>query len=570
MEDAIRKMSSEAQDVYVLARNSAIARGHEEGEASDLAEQAAALVGHELTPDNVTPLLADVAKFDPNQPREPKGSPVGGRWRGFHGTSDRALKSILEHGLLETPPQRNYELGYYDSPKYPTRGKSVFMTQEINAAIAYALNSDSHAPIILEVEVPDEFVDVIRRDELDSRSVRFVGRIPPAWIKAVRRIDGDPFDVPDLRDPLSWDRTELNKMSRIYVVVDLEAYAEEHGIEKYDPNQPRVPAGTAEGGRWTDGDISGREKLEPTPEKVPEHIRKLRIPPAWQDVLVNLDPDGDLLAIGRDAKGRLQYVYSEKFVESQMRAKFARIAELEDKHADIWDQLDFGDDRGLVTALIMDTGIRPGSTRDRGGDKQAFGATTLLGQHVTQDADRTVRLRFPGKHGIPLSVPISNAVLADTMMKRAQSVGSDGRLFSVTDNSLRDYVDGLDGGSFTPKDFRTYVGTSTARQLVDEITPPKSFTEYKRAVRTVAKQVAEQLGNTPTVALQSYIDPSVFSSWRVGVSAAKSDIDLHFGVVGKDEDFDWRKIPIIDPDDDELDMTSPDVLAVLGFDPKEN
>ena len=33
---------------------------------------------------------------------------------------------------------------------------------------------------------------------------------------------------------------------------------------------------------------------------------------------------------------------------------------------------------------------------------------------------------------------------------------------------------------------------------------------------------------------------------------------------------DWRNQPDpIDPDDDELDETPPDVIAMLGFDPKE-
>jgi DNA topoisomerase-1 len=64
------------------------------------------------------------------------------------------------------------------------------------------------------------------------------------------------------------------------------------------------------------------------------------------------------------------------------------------------------------------------------------------------------------------------------------------------------------------KDFRTAVGTKTARDAMNSIKSPSSQKEYERAVRSVAKTVSERLGNTPTVALQSYIDPLVFAKWR--------------------------------------------------------
>ena len=36
--------------------------------------------------------------------------------------------------------------------------------------------------------------------------------------------------------------------------------------------------------------------------------------------------------------------------------------------------------------------------------------------------------------------------------------------------------------------------------------------EFKDRVRAIAKQVAARLGNTPTIALQSYINPFVFDA----------------------------------------------------------
>jgi DNA topoisomerase IB len=34
----------------------------------------------------------------------------------------------------------------------------------------------------------------------------------------------------------------------------------------------------------------------------------------------------------------------------------------------------------------------------------------------------------------------------------------------------------------------------------------------------VAKTVSARLGNTPTIALQSYIDPTVFGAWKMAAA----------------------------------------------------
>ena len=45
---------------------------------------------------------------------------------------------------------------------------------------------------------------------------------------------------------------------------------------------------------------------------------------------------------------------------------------------------------------------------------------------------------------------------------------------------------------------------------------PKTEAERKKAVMSVAKVVSSKLGNTPTIALQSYIHPNVFEGWKNG------------------------------------------------------
>ena len=75
-----------------------------------------------------------------------------------------------------------------------------------------------------------------------------------------------------------------------------------HISKEYNDDQPRD-----EQGRWG---IGGALTLS-SKENFPQHIQDLKLPPAWTQVRINTDPHADLLAIGKDSKGRDQYVTGE-------------------------------------------------------------------------------------------------------------------------------------------------------------------------------------------------------------------------------------------------------------------
>lgn len=261
---------------------------------------------------------------------------------------------------------------------------------------------------------------------------------------------------------------------------------------------------------------------------LPPHIAKLRIPPAWTEVSYSADPDAAVWVTGKDAKGRRQAIYSPSFVGQQAAAKFARIKELDQKFESIKRQNDIArksnDPRTVEAAdcmaLIMATGVRPGSDSDTKADKQAYGATTLLGRHVVPLATKGVRLRFIGKKGVALDLAVTDPEIAKMLLQRKERAGNGGRLFQVSERDLLNHAHSFDGGGFKTKDFRTLLGTRTAMAEVEKAPAPMDAKSYKKAVMAVAKQVASRLGNTPTVALQSYINPVVFLPWRPHDEAA--------------------------------------------------
>ena len=343
----------------------------------------------------------------------------------------------------------------------------------------------------------------------------------------------DPEFVKDILGPARYKYwkagdLELKQMVTGNKVLPLDQLESFHEVEEGGPGsgyadhpgRPGEVGGSAPGGGMSGTKVVDGVRVGADGTLLPDHIGELKIPPAWTGVAFNPDPDADLLVKGKDAKGRSQYIYSTKFQETQAAAKFARVKELGEKFDSIYKQNEAN--RGALEMrenadclkVIMDTGIRPGSDKETGGKVKAYGATTLEGRHVVKVGGR-VELQFVGKKGVKLKIPVMDKGSAAILLARAKKAGANGRLFDTDSDTLSEYTHTMDGGGFKTKDFRTNIGTTTALKEISGMKRPVSLKEYKASVRKVAKVVAAKLGNTPTVALQSYIAPEVFSRWRL-------------------------------------------------------
>jgi DNA topoisomerase-1 len=252
----------------------------------------------------------------------------------------------------------------------------------------------------------------------------------------------------------------------------------------------------------------------------PAHIKPSMVPPQWTDVTVAIDPKADLLVTGRDAKGRPKAVYSDAFHMKMAAIKFARVQEGMAKAKDMYaqNQANRSDPAHRENAdcvwLMQEQATRPGSDKNTGAEAKAYGATTLEGRHVVRAKDG-VRLQFIGKEGVYHDHLIRNPALAKMLTDRAKAAGPNGRLFDTDYASVAKYTkEKLDGGAFTPKDFRTMKATQLAIDAVNAALKPTTEKEYKAAVKEVAEKVSGVLGNRPKQALESYIAPEVFSGWR--------------------------------------------------------
>jgi DNA topoisomerase IB len=269
-----------------------------------------------------------------------------------------------------------------------------------------------------------------------------------------------------------------------------------------------------------------------------QRIRSLAIPPAWTDVWICPDPWGHIQATGVDAAGRRQYLYHARWREWRDRLKFRRMHEfagvlpvLRETVARHLELPDLPRDKALATAIrLLDRGYFRIGSEAYAEKNNSFGLATLRKEHVRID-DRGVRFDYTAKGGKHRTVLVRDPQVEPVLrtLKARRGGGAellayrddDGTWRDVRSSDVNEYLKEITGGRFTAKDFRTWHATVLAAIALSaraDVRP--SASARKRAISWAIKEVAEFLGNTPTVCRQSYVDPRVLDRYFEGATIA--------------------------------------------------
>lgn len=264
-----------------------------------------------------------------------------------------------------------------------------------------------------------------------------------------------------------------------------------------------------------------------------EWIRKLVIPPAWTDVLISEDEDADLLVTGRDQKGRKQYIYNPAYRQQQDQTKFEKIISFGEKLEHMRrvtgqhlrkKKMPKEKVLACMVRLLDAAYFRPGSPKYTQ-ENQSYGLTTLRSKHLTVDGDELI-FSYRGKSGKDQVRQVEDAKLAKIVAELDELPGY--RIFKYFDENgvrhdiesadLNAYIREIMGEEFSAKDFRTWAGTMIAAAALDElgVCSENEQKELEKRIKNAVIQVSEKLGNTPSVARSSYIDPRIFESYTEG------------------------------------------------------
>lgn len=237
----------------------------------------------------------------------------------------------------------------------------------------------------------------------------------------------------------------------------------------------------------------------------------IAIPPAWNGVIYNEKPVEGVIASGTDAKGRKQRLEDPAWREGKIKEKHERIQkDLEPIFDDTVKKLRLQAKEGNVEAqvlyLITQTAFRIGGEGDGKAKEKAYGASTLLGKHVSVNGD-TVTFDFIGKEGVRQVHTVKDSVVANFVSGK----GDDERLFATNENKLRKAWKSHGGNKV--HDIRSLLATRLAKSKLKELIPPppKTEKEIRDVLVTVSTTASKKLGNQPSEALNTYIDKTIFS-----------------------------------------------------------
>src|SRR3989440_7778291 len=257
-------------------------------------------------------------------------------------------------------------------------------------------------------------------------------------------------------------------------------------------------------------------------------IKRVAIPPAWTEVWICPSANGHIQATGRDARGRKQYRYHERWREVRDENKFDRLAQFAKALPNIRRRVardlklpGLPQQKVLATIvrLLERTFIRIGN-EEYARDNKSFGLTTLKNRHVKVKGAQVV-FRFRGKGGRQHELDVTDRRLAKVIAKCQDLPGQDlfqylegdGEVRDVTSQDVNEYLRQIAGEDFTAKDFRTWGGTVLAAIALSKQEEVETKKQAKSNIKTAICAVAELLGNTPAVCRKCYIHPVIVDAY---------------------------------------------------------
>jgi DNA topoisomerase I len=257
-------------------------------------------------------------------------------------------------------------------------------------------------------------------------------------------------------------------------------------------------------------------------------LKRLAIPPAWTEIWVSPLANGHIQATGRDARGRKQYVYHERWREVRDENKYDRIISfgkalprIRKRVAQDLKLPGLPREKVLATVvqLLESTSIRIGN-EEYARENKSFGLTTMKDRHVEVKGAK-LRFRFRGKSGREHEIDVTDRRTAKIISKLQDLPGQDlfqyvddgGEIHDITSQDVNEYLRAITGEDFSAKDFRTWAGTVLTAIALNAQEKFETQKQAKSNINTAIRAVAKILGNTPAICRKCYVHPAVLENY---------------------------------------------------------
>jgi DNA topoisomerase IB len=293
-------------------------------------------------------------------------------------------------------------------------------------------------------------------------------------------------------------------------------------------------------------------------------------------------PNGHLQAIGTDVAGRRQYRYHDVWRQRRDTTKFDHMLDfarhlprLRSHCVELLEGRDgLGRERVLACAVrLLDHGFFRIGTERAVDEDDAVGLTTMRKEHVTVRGRNLVEFDYLAKGGKRTIRQLADPAVVEVVgrLRRRRSGpdllayrAADGTWVDVTTAEVNEVIKQHCGQDSSSKDFRTWNATVLAAVALAVTSPVDSAYKRKRAVTRACQEVAHYLGNTPTVARNSYIDPRVFdrfeTGWTIG-GALYAIGDAEFGMPAYQGEIEKAVLDLLSEDTDAEGVVAADELV---------
>jgi len=244
-----------------------------------------------------------------------------------------------------------------------------------------------------------------------------------------------------------------------------------------------------------------------------ERIKKLRIPPNWQDVKISKDPSDKVQVTGIDSKNRKQYIYHPLWVQFSKDSKYQKVDSLNfNKFYSVIKKKSkepqFSKDNIISNMFILmkDLNIRVGNEIYLQ-ENDSVGLTTMSKKHFKDD-----KLIFIGKKGVLHEKKLNSehikflklliTIPGKNLFRYYDTISN--TYIKISSNDMNDFLKKYVDSNMTTKDIRTHCANIIYNNEYNKLI--KEGLLEKKAKTQAVKYTAEQLGNTPKVCRDSYIN----------------------------------------------------------------
>jgi DNA topoisomerase-1 len=255
-------------------------------------------------------------------------------------------------------------------------------------------------------------------------------------------------------------------------------------------------------------------------------IQGLYIPPAYDNVKINIIKSHKIRAIGYDSKNRPQYIYNKYFIQEQKDKKFNHMVAFGKKfntinqkiNEDLYSTKDSKEKQiAIILKLIMECHFRIGNDIYSKTNK-SYGTTTLENRHIKVKG-KNIEIDFIGKKKVRNVCTIKHKKVIKSLKEKKRTLKKNDRIFNyrkgnkyydIKSTDVNKYLKKL--GKFTAKNFRTWgANIELIIQLLKNCRncEPDTKKNIDLIMKKSIKEVAHKLHNTPGVCKSNYLDPEI-------------------------------------------------------------